>query len=211
MSQFQSHFNRDDAAAVALGSASRDAKALALGFGGSYLTPSQTINALAVSASEFRKTFQAFAEMLTQDESSIEFFDEFAQTWDECSDFLYDYDRLRRGVAFAKRQPPVPAPAHRLARYVYTDKEIDRLRRRIELQHYIMLAKLDERQDAQSLEKFSAAKWKNLLETYWAFRDEAPILTRKRAYARDDRYDGTTSSFPSLPASALSFEFDTTM
>jgi hypothetical protein len=133
--------------AVTLGLASREARPLAEGFGGSFLCPSPEIHALEHSFIDFIKTYRQCREILSRAGTTLEFIDDYAQTWDEGSDFLYDYTELQRGAAWRKRQPLdplVPVPSHRLARYVYTKADIIRLQRRLELQLYIMYAKMDD-------------------------------------------------------------------
>jgi hypothetical protein len=124
--------------------ANRRAKPLALGFGGSFGDPSSTISALAKSFLTFRSTYKSFMQILAQEETTIEFIDDFSQTWDECNDFLDDYENLQHGAAFALRWPATPEPSHGLARYVYTDEDIVRLKKRVGFQLHIMLAKMDD-------------------------------------------------------------------
>lgn len=144
MSWSQNGHHHREQDAVILGLASREAKPLALGFGGSFLKPSSKVHALANSFIDFSKTYPPFREILAQDGTTLEFIDDFVQTWDECNDFLYDFESLQRGAAWTKRQPLVPGPSHRLARYVYSREDFGRLERRLELQLYIMYAKMDD-------------------------------------------------------------------
>lgn len=66
-------------------------------------------------------------------------------------------------------------------------------------------------QDARTLQYQSEKKLENLLKTYRAFREEALILTRKRAYARNGEYDGVASPLPPLPPPALPIDSETKM
>jgi hypothetical protein len=126
----------------------RDAKLkpLALGFSSTYRAPSPRILTLANSFNDFRTTYEHFVEILNRKNSSIEFREDFRHTWDECNDFLlHDYETLRHdGATFEKRRPTLPAFPYRVARYVYTDAEIVRLERRVELLFHIMHAKMDD-------------------------------------------------------------------
>jgi hypothetical protein len=110
--------------------ASRDARALA-----SY----PDAEALAPSITSFHNTFDDFVKLCDRSGSPIEARDHFFRTWDECDDFLHDYDAIQNGAT--KLRGPRPC---RGARYVYTELDVKDFGRRVGLLLYIMQAKMDD-------------------------------------------------------------------
>lgn len=87
----------------------------------------------------FFRMFPCFREILRHQNASIEFFDDFQQTWDECIDFLYHNPSWRHG-----NTEPQPTLLHRTACYVYNNSDLAVLERRLELQLHIMNAKIND-------------------------------------------------------------------
>lgn len=123
---------------------SPEAKALALGFGGTYRDPAPQIQTLANSVIDFHKSHSPFREILSREKITIEFLDDFDQTWDECNEFLYDFATFRGEVRSAQYRSTDPEPPHRPASYLYNDGDIAQLARRVELQLHIMHAKMND-------------------------------------------------------------------
>lgn len=117
---------------------------MAEGFGGTFTEPSGRVKVLESKAISFTTSFQALIYILNQEHMILAWADDFRQTFDECDDFLSDFQALQRGETFGKRLASLPDITYKMARYMYTDDEIAVLEQRIDLQLHVMHAKMDD-------------------------------------------------------------------
>jgi hypothetical protein len=110
--------------------ASRDARLLA---------SSPDVHALVRSIATFHTTFHDFIKLIDRSGSPVEYLDHFYQTWDECDDFLHDYNVLRSGTTKIGSLRPNTG-----SRYVYTSEDVNCLESRVVLLLYIMQATIDD-------------------------------------------------------------------
>ncbi|KAJ9209322.1 hypothetical protein DTO166G4_9085 [Paecilomyces variotii] len=103
------------------------------------MLPVGKLVALAKSFRSYFEVFPCFREIISHQNTSIEFFDDFQQTWDECIDFIHQNPSWHRGNA-----SPQLTLLHQTAYYVYNNKDLAILERRLELQLHIMNAKIDD-------------------------------------------------------------------
>jgi hypothetical protein len=94
---------------------------------------------LVTSITTLHTTFQDFFKLIDRKGTKVEYFDHFYQTWDECDDFLHDYDALR-----SSRTRVGSLREFSGARYVYTSEDVKYLERRVVLLLYIMQATIDD-------------------------------------------------------------------
>lgn len=127
--------------------ACKRAKPLALGFGGAYGAPSERIERLSKLVDSFLYTFENLEDISKRQNAFVERISTFTQTFDECTDFVYDYDDLKRNAKkFDKREPASDRVQlqYQLPRYVYTDEDIIKFEDRLRFQLYAMDVKLDD-------------------------------------------------------------------
>jgi len=123
---------------------SLQAEPLALGFGGTRGNISGRIQRLATKINLYPKTFQDFRDISKKRQKGIERFETYAQTLEECADFLYDYNSVKTGAAFSTRMSGSPELPWKIPRYVYSNDDIARFEERIDLQLAIMRATMDD-------------------------------------------------------------------
>lgn len=120
------------------------AQPLALGFGGTFRRPSQVVKRLANEMASFQVAFKDLEFVLKRENTTVEWIDGFRQTFDECNDFLFDFQALQDGRDFDKRPTGFPDIPYTMGRYMYTDAEIAFLGERVGLQLNVMHAKMDD-------------------------------------------------------------------
>jgi hypothetical protein len=123
---------------------SKNAKPLALGFGGTPDNISDRIKLLSSKIKLFPNTFRDFNYILEKRGLSIIPFESLLRSLDECNDFLYDYSGSRIGVYLRKRRMKSPELKYLVPRYVYTDDDIINLEKRIDLQLKTMCAQIND-------------------------------------------------------------------
>jgi hypothetical protein len=105
--------------------------------------PSWRIRRLASHMSAFHIAFRDLEFILHGDSPTVEWVEDFRQTFDECDDFLFDFQALQAGQEFDNRPAGLPKLPYKMGRYMYTDAEIDSLKERVDVQLDIMNARLD--------------------------------------------------------------------
>ena len=80
---------------------------LACGFRGTFGQPSWRVKRLAIAMASFQVAFQDL-DFILKGEKTFEGIDSFRQTWDECNDFLFDFQVLQGGREFDKRPTRLP-------------------------------------------------------------------------------------------------------
>jgi hypothetical protein len=101
--------------------------------------PPEKLQTTAQNFHAFYSTFRCFQRILRHQNTTLELYHEFQQTWDECIDFFHHNPTwLHEGTI------PQPTLLHQNACYVYTSADLDVLERRVNLQLHIMNAKIDD-------------------------------------------------------------------
>lgn len=121
-----------------------EARPLALGFQGTFRQPSRRVGRLARKMSAFCNAFKDLEFVLEGENTTVEGIDGFRQTFEECDEFLSDFQSLQAGQDFDKRPTGFPELPYKMGRYMYTDTEIDSLEARVDIQLNIMNAKMDD-------------------------------------------------------------------
>jgi hypothetical protein len=124
--------------------ACREARPLALGFGGAFQQPSRHVKRLASDMSAFHTAFKDLEFVLGGENTAVEWIDECRQTFEECEDFLSDFQSLQTGRDFDKRPTSFLELPYKMGRYMYTDTEIASLEARLHIQLNIMNAEMDD-------------------------------------------------------------------
>lgn len=97
------------------------------------------VHAFVTSITAFYTTFHDFIKLIDRSSTPVEYLAHFYQTWDECDDFLHDYNVVRSGpTKFGSLRPNTGS------RYVYTSEDVKYLERRVVLLLYIMQAVMDD-------------------------------------------------------------------
>jgi hypothetical protein len=103
------------------------------------LASSPDVHTLVTSITTFHITFHDFIKLTDRSGTPVQYLDHFYQTWDECDDFLHDYNVLRSDTTKVGSLRQYTG-----ARYVYTSKDVKYLENRVVLLLYIMQATVDD-------------------------------------------------------------------
>jgi hypothetical protein len=120
-----------------------EAQPLALAFHGTFRKPSRQIRRLAKKMAAFHAAFKDLEFVLEEENTTVEWINGFHQTFDECDDFLSDFDSLQAGQDFYGRPAALSELPYKMGRYMYTDPEVTRLEARVDIQLNILNAKMD--------------------------------------------------------------------
>jgi hypothetical protein len=96
------------------------------------------VAALAQKFNNFLNVFDHFQKILQHGNTTVEFYDDFLQTWDECNDFFSHNPTLKEAGTITHA-----TTLHASTCYVYTNDDLGSLSRRLNLQLHIMNAKID--------------------------------------------------------------------
>jgi hypothetical protein len=121
-----------------------EARPLALGFQGTFHQPSRQVKRLAQKMAAFCNAFKDLEFVLEGENTTVEWIDGFRQTFEECDEFLSDFQSLQAGQGFEKRPTGFPKLPYKMGSYMYTDTEIANLEARVDIQLNIMNAKMDD-------------------------------------------------------------------
>jgi hypothetical protein len=94
--------------------------------------------------SAFCNAFEDLEFVLERENTTVEWIDGFRQTFEECDEFLSDFQSLQAGLDFDMRPTGLPELPYKMGRYMYTDTEIASLEARVDIQLNTMNAKMDD-------------------------------------------------------------------